>query len=443
MPPRREVLREYATSQRIELTAVQRDTLRRIAPSITVVPSIGAEGAYDVTPGSSIGAVRLPGLDLLIEPKLPMERVLFLVSYASGRWWTGQQAQLESATDLVEAIIPGFVTQVRAAYRRGVPQGYRVEEDALQTIRGRPQMDLLAQRRYGRVPPIDVVFDEFTEDILPNQLVRAAIARVERLPLRNPAIRWPLRAIDDMLSAVSVPPFDPRRVPQVRYTRLTERLRPAVELARLIIGGASFDLAPGAVGAGTFLVDMNVIFEDFVVTALREALRVGPATLVQGARGRPMHLDAARRVPLKPDLSLWQEGRCLFVGDVKYKRIEPEGYRNADLYQLLAYCVATDLPSGILIYAAGEGEPFQHEVVHLGRILEVVTLDLGVPPQAVLAQIASIADRVRAELTSERAAQPTRTTGTCALAAGTSPRLTRHTKALMRPSHPTPHRVQS
>lgn len=50
------------------------------------------EGAYDLTPGSSIGAVRLPGLELLIEPKLPMERVLFLVSYASGRWWTGQQA---------------------------------------------------------------------------------------------------------------------------------------------------------------------------------------------------------------------------------------------------------------------------------------------------------------------------------------------------------------
>lgn len=34
-----------------------------------------------------------------------------------------------------------------------------------------------------------MLFDEFTEDILRNQLVRAAIARVERLPLRNPAVR--------------------------------------------------------------------------------------------------------------------------------------------------------------------------------------------------------------------------------------------------------------
>lgn len=404
MPDRREVVREYATRPRVELTAAQRDTLRRIAPSVAVVPSIGTEGAYDLTPSSFIGAIRLPGLDLVIEPKLPIERVLFLVSYASGGWWSAEQARLEGADDLVEAIIPGFVAQLRAAYRRGVPQGYRVEEDALNTIRGRPRMDLLVQRRYGRVPPVDVVFDDYTEDILPNQLVRAAIARVERLPLRNPSVRWPLRALDDALSGVSVPPFDPRRVPQVRYTRLTERLRSAVELARLIIAGASFDLAQGTVGAGTFLIDMNVVFEDFVVTALREALRVGPTTLVQGARGRRLHLDVAGRVPLKPDLSLWHEGRCRFVGDVKYKQIEPDGYRNADLYQLLAYCVATDLDRGMLIYAAGEGEPFRHEVVNLGRTLEVVTLDLGDSPSAVLAQVGVIATRIRSRASSPRAA---------------------------------------
>ena len=156
MPGRREVLREHRTSQAVELTALQRDALQRLAPSVAIAPSIGVEGAYDLTPGSSIGAIRLPDLSLVIEPKLPIERVLFLVSYASGRWWSEQHARLESADDLVDAIIPGFVTQVRAAYRRGVPQGYRVEEDALQTIRGRPRMDLLVQRRYGKVPPIDV-----------------------------------------------------------------------------------------------------------------------------------------------------------------------------------------------------------------------------------------------------------------------------------------------
>ena len=395
MPNRREVLREHLTSAAIELSPEQRDALRRAAPSVAVVPSIGRDDAYDLTPGSFIGVVRLPGLDVVIRPKIPIERVLFLVSYASGRWWRTEHAPMADADDLVEAIIPGFVAQLRAAYRRGIPQGYRIEEDALMTIRGRPRMDLLAQRRYGKVPPIDVVFDEFTEDILPNQLVRAAIAKLDRLPTRNPAARWPLRAVDNSLSNVELRQFDPRRVPEVRYTRLTERLRPAVELARLIISGTSFDLGVGSVGAGAFLIDMNKVFEDFVVVALRDALRVGPETLVQGSRGRRLHLDTRERVPLKPDIAYWADGICRFVGDVKYKKIEFEGYKNADLYQLLAYCVATGLPGGLLIYAAGAEEPFRHEVVNLGRTLEIVTLDLAASPVELLAQVEVLASRIR------------------------------------------------
>lgn len=133
-------------------------------------------------------------------------------------------------------------------------------------------------------------------------------------------------------------------------------------------------------------------------------LRVEPDTPVHGTRGRRLHLDTARRAPLTPDLSLWQDGHCRFVGDVKYRRIESEGYRNADLYQLLAYCVATDLPGGMLIYAASEGEPFRHEVLNVGRILEVVTLDLRLPPSSVFAQVALIENRIRRRATSAQVA---------------------------------------
>ena len=47
------------------------------------------------------------------------------------------------------------------------------------------------------------------------------------------------------------------------------------------------------------------------------------------------------------------------------------------------------------VYAAGEDEPASHEVVHAGKRLEVVALDLVGPPDAVLAQIARVAQRIR------------------------------------------------
>ena len=79
---------------------------------------------------------------------------------------------------------------------------------------------------------------------------------------------------------------------------------------------------------------------------------------------------------LRPDLT-WRDGsRCTFVGDVKYKQTD-NGVPNADLYQLLAYTTALDLPGGLLIYAQGERKPSTHTVRHSGKRLEVAALDLS------------------------------------------------------------------
>jgi 5-methylcytosine-specific restriction enzyme subunit McrC len=209
-------------------------------------------------------------------------------------------------------------------------------------------------------------------------------------------VRRSLLVLDAALNAVSRVDYDPREVPSVSYTRLNQHYRPAVELARLILRSTSFELGHGAVRASSFLVDMNRVFEDFVVIALRDALRLTPAAFPQNAAGRSLHLDVAQRVELRPDISWWDGSICRFVGDVKYKRIAAPGILHPDLYQLLAYLTATDLPAGLLIYAAGEAEVATHRVVHAGKDLRVVTLDLDGPPEFVLSQVGKIAERVRA-----------------------------------------------
>ena len=386
---------EYRPSFGVHLTIEQRDGLRRVAPSISISPSQGAEALYDLTPASSVGAIRLPGLDVIVRPKLAIDRVLFVLSYAMGvTAWRQESFALSEADSLVEAIVPGFVYQLRTALRRGVAQGYRPTEDALLTVRGRIRVGDQLRRRYGIAPPAEVSFDEFTQDIEINRILLAAITRVGRM--RTPGYRAGLRAIENAFSGVELVDYDPRRVPSISYTRLNDRFRPAVELARLILASMSFDLGPGGVGASAFLVDMNRAFEDFVVVALRDALKLSPRVLVQGAAGRPLYLDEASRIPLKPDLSIWDGSRCVFVGDAKYKRIEYEGFRNADLYQMAAYAIATGLPGGILVYAAGEGEPFSHRIVNIGKEIEVFTLDLKGRPSDVLGQIGVLAARVRA-----------------------------------------------
>ena len=98
-------------------------------------------------------------------------------------------------------------------------------------------------RRYGLPLPIEVAYDEYTEDIEQNRLLKSAVHRLSHTPdaLRLPPSKrcdglWP---VFDMVQLGS---YAPGTVPQIRYTRLDEHYRPAVELARLIIENSSLEL---------------------------------------------------------------------------------------------------------------------------------------------------------------------------------------------------------
>ena len=104
---------------------------------------------------------------------------------------------------------------------------------------------------------------------------------------------------------------------------------------------------------------------------------------------------------MKPDLSWWtpRQGkngaRPLFVGDAKYKKLDPQGFVHPDIYQMLAYCTAADLPSGMLVYAAGEDEPGEYKIKHAGKTIEVASLDLSGTPEDILGEVSRLADRVK------------------------------------------------
>ncbi len=88
-------------------------------------------------------------------------------------------------------------------------------------------------------------------------------------------------------------------------------------------------------------------------------------------------------------------GRCRFVGYAKYKGLDVAGFRHADIYQMLAYCTASGLASGLLVYAAGEAESGVHRVRNAGKTIEVASLDLEGTPEMILSEVGSIAGWVR------------------------------------------------
>ena len=188
-------LKEYESHS--ENVPLDKDQLRALADApIEVTPSPDADGAYRLKTSSYIGALNIGDLAVVIRPKIPIARVMFLIAYAMDpKDWRKHAFELEKAPDVLEAIALAFAHRTRQAIQRGLLQGYRREEDALHTVRGRVRFGDQISRRFGIPLPIEVAFDEFTEDIEKNRLLKTAIQRLGHTFIRSPAVRQELRAL--------------------------------------------------------------------------------------------------------------------------------------------------------------------------------------------------------------------------------------------------------
>lgn len=389
-------LREYERSEPISLSVEERDALRKVG-QISVEPADGLEGEYHLTPGSTIGAVEVGGLSVAIRPKLKIGRALYLASYAMGAFRLQDEGfEFGKADTLIEILALALGAAARRAFARGVLHGYRTEEEALHTVRGRIMVAEQIRRRFGMGVPVEVRYDDFTDDILENRLVKAAGALLRRMRIRKP-ISWKgLQWIASTLGDVSNVRYSPKEIPEVEFGRLNEHYREVVGLSRLILRYWAYEAERGAVRARGFLIDMNVVFQEFVTRALREELGVSERTFCSDkGMPRPIYLAKARKIRLEPDLSWWDGEDCMFVGDAKYKRIDDRQVPNADLYQLLAYTTALDLPGGLLVYAKGEMEPATYWVKHADKALEVVALDLSGSIKDLRVRVRELARHVR------------------------------------------------
>ena len=352
------------------------------------------QAAYVLKPGSTVGAVEIGDLSVLIRPKIPIPQLLSLACYAMGVFKT-QETRLfdfEEEEALPDTLALALVSTARRAFARGLLHGYRTEEEALYTVRGRIMFAEQIRRRFGIPLPVEVRYDEFTDDIQENRLVKAAAARLGGMRLRSREARVGLGWIAAMLDNVSPVEFPPNDVPEVTFDRLNEYYRRVVGLSRLILRHSAFESGRGRVRAAGFLMDMNKLFQEFVTQALRDALEVSESVFLERSIGS---LDVEREVRLKPDLTWWYSGDCVFVGDAKYKDLSDDSAPNSDLYQLLAYVTALDLPGGMLIYAKGERDTATHHVRHSGKQLEVAALDLSGALDDVLRRVESLAKRIR------------------------------------------------
>lgn len=380
------LLREAGRERQISLSAPQ---ARRLAASRVVELRPGTEAdTWRVRAGRFVGAARIGDVEVRIAPKVPVDRLLFLMGYARHPdRWREEHVNLSEHPELVPALAGALCRQTERALRGGLLHGYRERDDTSVVLRGRLRETEQLGRWYGMPQPLEIRHDEFTVDIPENRILLTALGLLLRTPGVDRATRAVLRQQAHRLASVT-PLRRGEPPPAWQPSRINARCQPALRLAELVLAGSSVESGFGGVTVNGFLLDMAVVFEDFVSAALRRVVqtRYGGRVTFQP----PEHLDIADRISLRPDILWRRAGRVAAVVDAKYKAYTPA----QDAYQMLAYCTVYGLRHGHLVYVTGDQPPIRHTVRNAGVEIVCHALDLSKPPEALLGQIDLLASRI-------------------------------------------------
>ncbi|WP_235716246.1 McrC family protein [Amycolatopsis sp. ATCC 39116] len=326
-----------------------------------------------------------------IQPKLPVARLLFLLGYSrSPKGWRDEVVGVAEEPELLPAFARLFTRQAEHALGQGLLKGYVAVEETALVMRGRLRFAEQVRRHHGKLVPVEIAHDEYTTDTAENRLLRSACEVLLRLPLPTDVRGRLLRLRADLIDVSPIPRG--AVLPTWRPSRLNVRYHHALRLAELVLRNTSVEHRTGDVTVHGFTFDMARVFEDFLTVALREVLADQSGHCVLQARH---HLDEDRAIRMIPDFVHYaDDGTPLAVADAKYKAEKPEGFPDADLYQMLAYCTALNLPEGHLVYAKGNAPHAQHRVRNVGITIHQHALDLDQPPGDLLSSVAHLARRL-------------------------------------------------
>jgi 5-methylcytosine-specific restriction enzyme subunit McrC len=319
--------------------------------------------------GPHIGTLTLSGLHLVILPKLRLDTLMAMVAYAfnlSDLVWTDKPgAYVPAEHGFVDLLGLSLLKAVERIARGGLLSCYQNRQEELTSPRGRIDMQAAASR--PRRPVLRCDFHELTTDHRLNQVLAAGL-RLAAQVVQSAGLRM------DLLQAAERWFVDQQRLPLTAATlqsahhaldRRSRYYRTALSLVTLFFqGGRPGSHAPaGELSLAGFLLDMNRVFEHFLTRYLQEHTPPGLEVISQEVRTDVFaYLENPagwRRPTIRPDLVFRYHGQTVAVGDAKYRNHQEQPPGTTELYQLITYGLAYDMPTPrevLLFYPLGSGE---------------------------------------------------------------------------------------
>ena len=278
---------------------------------------------------------------------------------------SSSQAQLKTFKgDFYEILIHLYATTLLSEIRNGLHHEYVTRDQNINYLRGK----LLFSQHIKENGITNEKFYVTTDDFVSNTKLNQTFAYVTRVLLRSsshPLNKRLLGELNQTFAEITPTMVAIDSANKIQVNRLSDRFKPALELAKLFLSGRSLQLSQQSFDTITFLIDMNNLFEDYIGAICRKV--AGPETIVHLQGPRQYLVDkhyaeneassASQLFMMKPDISIAERSSPRIVNliiDTKYKILDDTqrklGISQADLYQMYAYSNKYNTQDIVLLY---------------------------------------------------------------------------------------------
>lgn len=294
-------------------------------------------GSWRIEVGNVVGVVGLPGLTLIIEPKIGADHFQHLLARSNGLPRVDSASSyLATGVGLQRLVIEWFVSELNALFRRGVVRDYVDAADRLPYVRGHVNLASTSRQWLQGRAVADCEFEDFTEDTAHNCYLAAAIEYARRSPWIDESLRARLA-----YAARELPHPRPDPLLKIELDNLPPRYkgyRKPLKYAVDILSGVGRAFDSGIESSGTFLFNSAAVAEEGIRVVLAAGLHPMRVVKTGGRQLLPSF------VSVNPDLEF---GPPPFTGDVKYK-VGDRSWNRQDLAQAVLFAAAYKSPQAFI-----------------------------------------------------------------------------------------------
>lgn len=283
---------------------------------------------------------------------------------------------LSEEVNYYDIIVLFFFNELEKLLSLGLNTGYKTYEDNLSCIKGKILFKEHLNHNYLRNDKIFCSYSELTTDILENRIIKYTLYYLSQGFFLDNTVNSKLLNYYNRLDQISLIPSISlsESLNRIEYTPLNEHYRPILSLCELLLRDSSLDEETlGKKTVISFLVDMNILFEKFVVRLFQERIK---SEMLNVEEQKVKYADINNNeLKLKLDILISYNEKSILILDTKYK--EFEGSPDiSHVAQLALYSNSTGVKNCCLIYAGKPKREIHSYYLYQGIKIYIFSFDL-------------------------------------------------------------------